>query len=498
MTIPVSTVVSINPGVISAGGNALDLNALMITENPAIPIGAVQAFATATDVSDFFGPSAPETALATQYFLGFANSTQKPGNLLFAQFNAAAVAGYLRGADLGAMTLTELQAFSGVISITVGGVVETSAAINLATATSFSDAATLIQAGFTTPPFTVSYDSIRNAFVFTTTATGTAATIGYASGTLAPDLLLEQSNGAVLSQGAAAQTPAGLMASILNVTLNWGTFMTTYNDTTANKVAYADWANGQNNRFAYILWSTDGAALVTPDTTSALAQIIAAGYSGTCGIYCDPIADPTGIAPAFVCGAAASIDFSATNGRITFDFKYQSGVPVSVTDASVAANLKSNGYNYVGAYATANQGFTWFGPGSVTDEYLWLDAFLNQVYLNAQLQLALITLLTTVNSVPYDPSGRTMIQAACLDPIAQAVNFGSINVGVALSALQAAEVNNAAGVAIDKTLTTQGWYLQVLPGTAQVRGARQSPPISLWYMDGGAVQQINVASILIQ
>ena len=72
---------------------------------------------------------------------------------------------------------------------------------------------------------------------------------------------------------------------------------------------------------------------------------------------------------------------------------------------------------------------------------------------------------------------------------------GAIRPGVPLSNLQAAEVNAAAGTQIDQILKNRGWYLQILDANAQVRAARSSPPITLWYMDGGSVQQINVASI---
>jgi hypothetical protein len=64
-----------------------------------------------------------------------------------------------------------------------------------------------------------------------------------------------------------------------------------------------------------------------------------------------------------------------------------------------------------------------------------------------------------------------------------------------LSALQIAEVNTAAGLAIDSTLFAQGYYLQILDPTAQVRGNRGTPVINYWYTDGGAVQSITMASI---
>jgi hypothetical protein len=59
-------------------------------------------------------------------------------------------------------------------------------------------------------------------------------------------------------------------------------------------------------------------------------------------------------------------------------------------------------------------------------------------------------------------------------------------------------VNAQAGKTIDKTLATRGWYLLIGTPTSQQRAARQSPPMSFFYVDGGAVQQINMPSILVQ
>ena len=84
-----------------------------------------------------------------------------------------------------------------------------------------------------------------------------------------------------------------------------------------------------------------------------------------------------------------------------------------------------------------------------------------------------------------------------MDPIKAALNFGSITPGVPLSSLQTAEVNAAAGLAIDGSLATRGWYLQILPAAAQSRQNRTTPPCSFWYMYGGSVHQLNLASTLI-
>ncbi|RWI97955.1 MAG: DUF3383 family protein [Mesorhizobium sp.] len=151
-----------------------------------------------------------------------------------------------------------------------------------------------------------------------------------------------------------------------------------------------------------------------------------------------------------------------------------------------------------GAYATAAQQFLEFQNGTVSGEFEWLDSYINQIWLNNQLQLSLMELLQNINSVPYNAAGYELIKAACLDPINQALNFGAIRAGVTLSALQIAQINSAAGVKANDTLQLQGWYLQVNDATPQVRQARQSPPINFWYMDGESVQQIELTSTLVQ
>jgi hypothetical protein len=52
-------------------------------------------------------------------------------------------------------------------------------------------------------------------------------------------------------------------------------------------------------------------------------------------------------------------------------------------------------------------------------------------------------------------------------------------------------------VDISDTLQTRGWYLQIKDATPQVREARGTPPMTFWYLDGGSVQQITLASLAI-
>lgn len=491
-SIPASEIVNVIPGVLNAGGSALALNGVILTQDPAVPIGTVKSFPTADTVSAFFGPSSQEAALAAIYFRGANNATKVPGALFFAQYAASAVAGYLRGASLAGMTLTQLQALSGILTVTVNGTAKTSSSINLSAATSFSNAATIIAAGFTSLGATVAYDSVRQAFTFTSSTTGNSSSVSFASNSLSAGLKLTQATGAVLSSGSDVMTPGTAMDSVKAATQNWATFMTVFEPIVSDKVAFSKWTNDQLNRFAYVGWDTDGSPTTTvPATSCWMYQVTQAGYSGSCPLY---LAREDA---AFVLGLTASLDFARTNGRKAFAFKNLDGLTPTVTDAGIAANLEANGYNYIGNWATANDDFTFLYPGTVSGPFGYMTKYVNQIYFNSQLQLALMNLLTTINSVPYNNQGYALIQAACADPINEALNFGTIRAGVTLSDLQIAEVNNAAGQDIANTLQTRGWYLQVKDPTPQVRQAGGTPVCTLWYTDGGDVLKITLASIAV-
>lgn len=639
-TIPASKIVSVIPSVINAGGSELSLNGLMLTNSARIPIGMILSFPTNQAVSDYFGAGTAEDLDSAVYFAGFDNSDVKPGALLVSQYNTTAVMGYMRGGSLAGMTLAQLQALTGVLTVSLNGTPVTSGAINLSSATSFSNAAQLITTALgTTGPTqavvtsslgcaftgtgsgtnltttsvvgvlhvgdtvtgtgipanttivsqtsgtpgaagvyvtsaattaasaacvglsnilevtgitsgsgigigqnvtgtsvtaatyitalgtgnggtgtyiitsqqhvvsesmtiivpTVTYGSQLNAFVVHSNTTGPASTVGYGSGTIAASLNLTAATGAVISPGAAIAVPGAFMDAVKGKTQNWASFWHDFDPDGGSgntlKLAFSTWNSQQNNRYAYIVEDTDIAATASTSATTSLGNIIkTTNLSGTEVIY-----QPTVMRlAAFAAGAVASLAFNNTNGRATLAFRRQAGLPISVTDQTSADNLEANGYNYTGDFATANDNFRWFYPGTVSGDFQWMDSYVNQIWLNANFQLALMTLLDQNKSVPYNAQGYGLIRSYCNDPIRRALNFGAIRTGVPLSSGQAAQVNNEAGVAIDNVLATQGWYLQIKAAEPIVRQARGTPPMKFWYMDGQSVQRLVLDSVLIQ
>lgn len=487
-SIPASKIVAVNPSVLGTGGSPLSMNAIFLTNNPNVPLGYVLPFATAQSVSDFFGVTSVEANVANIYFAGFNNSTIKPSTLYFSQYNAAAASAYTRGASLSTMTLSDLRALSGTINIKVDGSAKT-ATVNMSSVTSWSGAATAISTALGVP---VEFDTQLQAFEIYSSTTGATSTVEYATGTLATSLMLTKATGAVISLGAKADDPTTAMNSVIKSTLNWATFTTLYEPTLADKKAFAEWSNAQGDRYMYVAWDTDVTATQAGNTTCFGAVCENAQYDGVMPVYSDVTK------AAFICGMVASINFTELNGRINFAFRSQSGVTPDITDATIGDNLLANGYNFYGAYATANDRFTFLYNGQISGRWKWANTYIYQIRLNSQLQLALISLLTSAKSVPYNALGIALQRAACQDPINEALNFGTIREGVTLSEQQRAIINMEAGLDAATQIETTGYYLLIQQASAQVRGNRASMPMKLWYTDGGDVNQITLASIAVQ
>jgi hypothetical protein len=306
-------------------------------------------------------------------------------------------------------------------------------------------------------------------------------------------IALSQATGATLSQGSANVDPVTFMDTLQNYNSDWAAFTSAFEPSLTLKEGFAQWVNGTDLEFLYVCYDTDITATENPSNFIGFGNYLTVNETnGVCVVYKDPLV------AAFVLGMAASTNYNAINGRISYAYRTGSGITPSVTDAISAANLITNGYNYYGAYATAAQPYNIFYNGQVSGEFNWVDSYVNQIWLNSNLQLALITLFTSANSLPYNNIGYGLIKAACQSILTQAVSNGVISKGVSLSSTQAALVNSQAGTNIANTLYSAGYYLQILDATATSRGNRTTPPCTLWYMDGGSINTLTLASIDIE
>lgn len=493
MSISASQLAKAIPSVLGAGGTNASLNALLLSQATSTPIGGAIAFNSADAVGQQYGFTSPEYEFAQGYFGGITNALALPALLYVMQYPPEAVGAWLQSGSLEGMTLAELQALSGDLTITVGGTQYASQTIDLSTATSFSDAASTILAAFTTPPFTIEWDSQLNAFVVTSTATGAAITMSYGSGTIAAGLKLDQAGGAVLSKGGDAATPATFMPAALAALSAWAMFATTWEPVTDDKIAFAKWTSAQNSGYAYVMFDTDvNNASSANFASTATAQIVAAGYSGTVPVYGDITH------AAMVCSWAASLNFNQTNGRIDLAGISSPTAKPYVNDSAIAEQLVLNGVNFYGNYANKGSQFNVFQSGVITGPWKWADSYMNQIAFNDELESDQLALLTSNISIPYNASGYALIESCYADTIQKYLTFGAIRTGVTLSESQKQAIFNKVGADVSAQIQSQGFYLYIQPATPATRVERSSPPITIFYTDGGDVQSLTINSIEIQ
>ena len=486
-SIPASEIVTVLPSVLGAGGTAMALNAVIISDNVKF---VAKEYSNADAVGKDYGTTSDKYKFAQIYFSGFTGSTVKPSALFISKYSAVASAAKLTGASLRSMSLNQLKAITGAISMTINGVL-TSGTVDLSAATSFSHAATLIANASTGA---VTFDTQLQSFVIASGTTGATSSISFATGAAAEALALTELTGAQLDNVTTVDTATTAMKRLTNYTLNLSTIVAETSTALNNNVQkeIATWVSLQNHRYWLVKYGEEPTALIANNTTSFAGWVAENNVADVTCVY------GTLEHAALCAGYAASLNFSELNGRTTMDFRSTSTLAPSVTDVDDANALESNGYAYYGAFATANDRFIFLRNSIVSGEFKWVDAHLNQIYFNSQLQLAQITGLIANKSIPYNDVGKSKVRASAQDPINEMLNFGGVQTGVALSEQQKSIINNEAGVDAATIIFNQGYYLMIRDATAQVRAARGSFPIKLWYTDGGSVHSINIASINVQ
>lgn len=496
MSIPASAIVQVNPSLLVPGGTDLELNGMVVVDDDRIQPGAVLPFSNPDDVKAYFGPSAVRAGrLADIYFAGYKNSPIKPRVLYVARWVAIDSSPYVVGRKLVA-TLAELQAITaGTLTLSMGGQVRTLSALDFSAASSFSAMATIVQtamiaAAAADPTWlasTCTYSSELGAFVIGSTVAGATA-ISAPTGTAAVAMNLPVGT---VFPGTDAQTPAQVMDGITATTTNWVTFTAAMGfnlPTPPDDIGFAQWSNSKGVRYLYCLYSADPNLLLPGNTTNIGYQLQQLDLSAVAGQW--NAIDYS----VFLMGVGASIDYNRENGAITTAFKSQDGLGFNVTDETTAAQLETNGFNYYGDWATANDQFRFFYPGQMFGEYSWVDTYLNAVWLNNALQVALMAGLTSIGRSPYNESGYTLVRAWMQDPVKRALTAGIIDTGIVLSEAQKANVNQQAGMNIASQLQISGYFIQIKDPGPAARAARQSPIINLWYTYGGAIQRLVVAS----
>jgi hypothetical protein len=154
------------------------LDTLFLETSSATPNNEVLSFNSVTAVANYYGNTSAEAGLATQFFADYGTAA----NMLFIRFPIGGNRAHLYGGNVSNLTLAQLQAINGNLKVTSQGY-QYSATINLAGVTSFTAAATAIQAalnenlpvaavttGDTITPESVSFTASANGLLLDVTS----------------------------------------------------------------------------------------------------------------------------------------------------------------------------------------------------------------------------------------------------------------------------------------------------------------------------------------
>lgn len=391
MSIPVDSLIKINPGVISGGGTAQVLNGVLLSQNPLIPTGSVQPFSTLLSVQNYFGLASAEATFAATYFLGFNNSTQKPSKLYVAPYiPSAGVAAWLQSGSFAGVTLAQLQALSGTLLCVVDGYSRGSGSLNLSSASSFTAAATSIQTLLNTSPATQATSSA-------VTVSGTTATVG---GTITGAFAVGQT-----LLGAGVTAGSIITAQLTGTTGAAGTYSLAQSSTVGSPIAATTQATP-----VVVTWNATNSTF-----------LISSGFTGVAST----IAYATGT-------VAAGLLLTSATGAIP------SQGAVGDTPATAMANVVKNTRNWATYTSLIEPSLTgkeahgaWVTSQNQKYLYVPWDTDAQAVVANSTACFGYIANLNAYNAVM--PVYNNVSTAALLMGMAASINFQAKNGRVALA-----------------------------------------------------------------
>lgn len=447
MAINIERYVKITSGIGAASNvSTRELIGRFITENPLVPTGSVLEFSSAEDVGTYFGTTSVEYKRAVFYFGWISKNISAPQKISFARWANVDVASEIFGKPatyaLGGFT----SITTGDFSLTMGGFTFHVTGINLSAAGSLAAVAADIQTairaesggGAAWTDATVTFDATRGCFNLVSGVTG-ADTISIAAGTIS-DLAgpLGWLTGAILSNGADAQSITELLTESTNVSNNYGTFAFIPTLNLNQVLEAANWNNslGSNIQFMY---SIPVSAANASAWSAALIGI------GGCTLTLAPLSNeyPEQV-PMMI---EAATDYTKPNSVQNYMFQIFNLTP-SVTSDADADLYDSLRINYYGQTQTAGNLIQFYQRGVMMG--LPVDPSDQNIYANEQwfkdaCSAAVMQLLLALSAVGANSSGRSQLLATLQSPIDQATFNGTISVGKPFTTIQKLYIANITG-----------------------------------------------------
>lgn len=440
----------------------------------------LRAYTDLESVAQDFGVNAPEYKGAALYF----GQPQRPQTLMIGRWLREASAATLRGGILttAEQDITIWQAVTnGSFAFTVNGNDEIVQNADFSGCTNLNAVAAVINAQLNES--TIAWNGER--FTVQTTATGAAASIGYATaGTTGTDisgmLKLTQATALAPAAGQDAETPAEAIAILADRSGQWygGTFCAAVMPDADQLVEVAGLVEGIGITRIFGFTETDTRVLDATYTADLASRLKALNYRRSCVQFSE---NPFAICSLF--GRAFSVNFNANRSVITLMYKQEPGVVPANISESQAQTLRAKRCNVFvnydndtaiiqygvmsgNAYFDEMHGLDWFADALQTEEY--------------------DLLYQSKTKIPQTDAGQNQLVNCAAAVCQEAVHNGLVAPGKW----------NADGFGqIERgDYLTEGFYIYSPPMAEQAQSTREqriAPPIQIALKLAGAIHEID-------
>lgn len=468
--------VSVNLAPIAAARRGFG-TLLIVGDSAVIDMGErVRTYTTIEGVASDFGVNAPEYKAAALFY----GQTPKPQNLMIGRWAREATAASIRGAVLTAEE-KEMNRWAAItagdLSIKINGTDKAVTGLDFSAQTNLNGVVNVINSELTDAK--VVWDGVR--FTLTTVAKGKSVTVGYATGTLAGMMKLDQASALVPTDGADAETPLEAVTAFADTSSAWyGLAFAAFTMPSDNEcLEISEFIEAATVTRIFGKTEVDTRALDSAWTQDFGSKAKAKGFKRTCVQYSH---NPFAICSLF--GRAFSVNFNANRSTITLMYKQEPSVTYETLTATQAAALKAKNVNVFVLYDNDTAIVQWgkMANGAYFDEVHGLD------WLADAMQNALYNLLyQSKTKVPQTEEGQTMLVAEVANVCKEGINNGLIAPGK-WSADGFGQLQR--GDYLDK-----GFYIYSAPVADQaqaIREQRTAQPIQTAIKLAGAIHDLDV------
>jgi hypothetical protein len=443
MAISITRYVDITSGVGGAAAFATrDFILRAFSSNPLIPTNSFVTMTTIDDVGGMFGFQSEEYRIANFYFGFVSKNIKKPRMISFSSYTPTTRAATVIGTSKTQAVSTYSAITNGTFTVTINGVSATITGVDLSTATSLTNVATLLEAaiqanggvGFTGA--TVTWNATAKKFILVSGYSG-VGTIDVGGTTAATDVgNLTGLQGGLNSAGITGQTPVEAISLSAGASNNFGTFYFMDDLTLLEREALAAWNKAQNVNFIYVDKTTVTDAQTDYDALK--------NYGGT-AITLSPIAtEYPELAPALV---LAATDYTATNGTQNYMF-YQFGVTPSVSTNADADTYDAIRVNYYGVTQQAGRLVSFYQRGQLMGlpvDPIDMNVYANEMWLKDTVITSVMNLFLALPKISANATGGNQILLVINNAISQALNNGVISIDKTLTVIQQAYITQISG-----------------------------------------------------